>query len=84
MTICLVCKNPTAKEIELRFLDGKTYRCPKDGEFNVSDSVLQTPKHMNASTAEWEAALQRAKEKAARGARPRILTYHFDSRPQSN
>ena len=44
-------------------------------EFEVADSVLQTPKLMGASTAEWKTALSRAKDKTAPGKRPSILTY---------
>jgi hypothetical protein len=66
-----------AEEIEPGCFDGKTYRCPMHREFEVADSVLQTPKLMGASTAEWKTALSRAKDKTAPGKRPRILTYHF-------
>ena len=76
MATCPICKS-AAEEIEPGRFDGKTYRCPMHREFEVADSVLQTPKLMGASTAEWKTALSRAKDKSAPGKRPRILTYHF-------
>jgi hypothetical protein len=83
MAICPICKS-TAEEIEPGFFDGKTFRCQKDGEFGVADSVLEMPAYMNATSAGWEVALRRAKNKALPGARPRIRTHHFDPPPQSN
>jgi hypothetical protein len=47
MAICPICKSD-AEEIESGFMDGKTFRCAKHGEFQVSDSV------------QWEAALKHA------------------------
>jgi hypothetical protein len=85
MAVCPICKL-TAEEIVPGFFDGTTYRSQKDGEFDVSDSVLQTRAYMKASTAEWEAALKRAKDNGAPGKRPRIRAHHFqflDAPPQS-
>ena len=83
MTTCPICKS-VAEEIEPGHFDGRTYRCPKHREFDVADSVLETPRLMDASTTEWEMALKRAKDKSSPGTRPRILTYHFaGGTPQS-
>jgi hypothetical protein len=62
MAICPICKS-TAEEIEPGFFDGKTFRCEKDGEFGVADSVLEMPAYMNAASAGWEVALRRVRTK---------------------
>jgi hypothetical protein len=67
MAICPICRS-IAEEIEPGLFDGKSFRCQKDGEFGVADSVLQITAYVNASTVEWDAALNRAK-KADRGRR---------------
>jgi hypothetical protein len=46
MAICPICKS-NAEEIESGFMDGKTFRCAKHGEFQVSDSVLSVPALMD-------------------------------------
>ena len=57
--------------------DGKTFRCAKHGEFQVSDSVLNVPALMDADTSQWETALKNAAWRADPGLRPRILSYDF-------
>jgi hypothetical protein len=74
MTPCPICKSD-AEEIERGFFGGKTLRCPKHGEFEVSNTVLCVPDLMDADSDQWEAALKRAAARA--GARPRIATYDF-------
>ncbi len=76
MATCPICKSG-AQEIDPGFFDGKTFRCPKHGEFQVSGSVLKTPAHMDANSIKWEAALKRAIDRASKNARPRILIYDF-------
>ena len=76
MSICPICKL-SAEEIEQGLFDGKTFRCPKHGEFGVTGSVLSDRRHMAAGLHPWEAALKKASDRAAAGARPRILTYDF-------
>ena len=55
MATCPICKSD-AEEIESGFIDGKTFRCAKHGEFQVSDSVLNVPALMDADTSQWETA----------------------------
>ena len=74
MATCPIC-NSEAEQIEPGAFDGKTFRCPKHGEFDVAHSVLNTM--MNASAARWEVALAKAASQAAEGKRPRITTYDF-------
>ncbi|MFY9772487.1 MAG: hypothetical protein WBO12_07605 [Xanthobacteraceae bacterium] len=76
MATCPICKSD-AEEIESGFIDGKTFRCAKHGEFQVSDSVLNVPALMDADTSQWEAALKNAAWRADPGLRPRILSYDF-------
>ena len=47
MTRCPICKSD-AEEIERGFFGGKTLRCPKHGEFEVSNTVLCVPDLMDA------------------------------------
>ena len=44
---CPICKSD-AQEIEPGVFDGKTFRCPKHGEFDVTGSVLSVRAHMAA------------------------------------
>ena len=77
MPACPVCKF-SAKEIEKDFFYGKTYLCPRHGEFDVTLQVLESPIHMHASPNDWEAALRKASEKAAPiGSRPIIRLFDF-------
>ena len=40
MAICPICRSD-AEMVESSFVDGKTFRCAKHGEFQVSNSVLK-------------------------------------------
>jgi hypothetical protein len=72
--LCPIC-NSEAEEINKGTFDGTTFRCPRDGEFAVADTVLKTKR--TATTQQWENALELAKHRAKPNARPRILTYDF-------
>jgi len=74
MTTCPVCKLE-AQDIEPGFFDGKTFRCPKHGDFDVSDTALTT--RLSASSDEWEAALNKATTRVGAGKRPKILDLDF-------
>ena len=76
MATCPICRSD-AEEIEPGVFDGKTFRCPKHGEFDVTGSVLGVRTHMAADSNQWEAALKKAVSRAAAGKRPRTLTYDF-------
>ena len=41
MATCPICKSD-AEEIKLGFIDGKTFRCAKHGEFQVSQTRCST------------------------------------------
>jgi hypothetical protein len=76
MATCPICKSE-AQEIESGFFDGKTFLCPKDGDFDVANSVFAEPALMAAGSDRWEAALKKATNRAAAGRRPRIVTHDF-------
>ena len=76
MSTCPVCKF-SAKEIEKDFFYGKTYLCPRHGEFDVTLQVLESPTHMHAGPNDWEVALRRASEKATNRSRPVIRLFDF-------
>ena len=76
MATCPICQS-AAEEIEQGFFDGKTFRCPKHNDFQVSDTVLSNPALMAAARNQWEAALIKATNRADAGARPRIFTDDF-------
>jgi hypothetical protein len=76
MATCPICKSD-AEEVKSGFIDGKTFRCAKHGEFQVSDSVLSVPALVDADATQWEAALKNAAWRADPGVRPRILSYDF-------
>jgi hypothetical protein len=76
MAICPICQS-AAEEIDQGFFDGKTFRCPKHNDFQVSDTVLSNPALMAAARNQWEAALIKATNRADAGARPRIFTDDF-------
>ena len=80
MTICPICKS-AAEAIGTGYSEGKTFRCQKHGDFDVSERVLDTPVFINASLDEWEAALKTASEQAINGKRPRIVGYDFHDLP---
>jgi hypothetical protein len=48
MATCPICQS-AAEEIEQGFFDGKTFRCPKHNDFQVSDTVLSKPALMAAA-----------------------------------
>ena len=77
MPVCPVCRF-SAKEIEKDFFYGKTYQCPRCGEFDVTLQVLESPIYMHASPSDWEAPLRKASEKATMiGSRPIIRLFDF-------
>ena len=71
MAKCPICRSD-AEVVELSFVDGRTFRCAKHAEFQVSNSVLNVPTLMDADTRQWETALKRAAWRADPGLRPRI------------
>ena len=76
MATCPICKS-AAEEIETDYSDGKSFRCPKHGEFDVAEAVLNNRVLMNAHSDKWEKALKVASANAIRRTRPRILEYNF-------
>ena len=79
MATCPICKS-VAEVFATDYSDGKTFRCQTHGEFDVAETVLDTPIFMNARLDDWEAALKTASDQAIKGKRPRIVRYDFHDR----
>jgi hypothetical protein len=73
MTKCPVCKSE-AQFIVPRVIGGKSFRCPKHEDFDVSDTVFST--RATATSAEWERALKNAINRAG-AKRPKIIDGDF-------
>ena len=72
---CPVCDNATAEDISPLIFDGRTFRCPKCGEFNIVSSVYDVGGLKALDFIKRKDALARAKLHALLGKRPRITTY---------
>jgi hypothetical protein len=75
MPPCPICKSE-AKSLP-RSGDHNGFDCVQHGKFKVNGTVLVIETYMNAGREKWEAALKRAKEKAAPGEWPLITSYDF-------
>ena len=72
---CPVCNNAAAEDITPDFFDGKTFRCPICGEYDISYSVYEPGALKGSRDSQAHDALDRAKIQASLGHRPRITTY---------
>jgi hypothetical protein len=72
--VCPICKT-SAQEISSR--GGNSLHCPTHGEFKVADAVFAEAKAKDYTRDQWEAALQKAEERAEPDAWPLILTDDF-------
>ncbi|MFL6799056.1 MAG: hypothetical protein ACJ8F3_16780 [Xanthobacteraceae bacterium] len=55
--------------------DADGFECSQHGRFKVAATVFEDIRCKNASAKQWEAALQRAKERTAPDKWPTIMTY---------
>ena len=72
---CPVCNSQAAEDITPELFDGKTFRCPNCGEYDISYSVYQPGALKSLEANKRHDALGRAKIQATSGHRPRITTY---------
>ena len=73
---CPVCDAP-AQDITVPTFDGKTFRCPRCGDFDVSGTVLSGALLAQYDRQSRIAILERPKEMVHGGKRPMITTYAF-------
>jgi uncharacterized Zn finger protein (UPF0148 family) len=74
-TTCPICGAEAQKESP-RTGEFDVIHCPPHGEFEVSDTAMET-RGGKASQSLWERALERAKLRAESEKRPRILDQDF-------
>jgi uncharacterized Zn finger protein (UPF0148 family) len=72
---CPICKSP-AQEIA-RTGDATGFHCPTHGDFKVADTVFAEDGAEDYTREEWEAALDKAKQRAEPAARPLTITDDF-------
>jgi hypothetical protein len=76
-TVCPIC-NSSAQELP-RTGDASGFHCPTHGEFKVADTVFAEAKAKakDYTRDQWEAALDKAEERAEPDAWPLIVTDDF-------
>ena len=72
---CPVCNNPAAEDITPHTFDGKVFRCPTCGEYDIVHSVYQPGALKALEPDKRKDALARAQIVAIVGHRPRITSY---------
>jgi hypothetical protein len=72
---CPVCENAAAEDVTPHTFDGKTFRCPTCGEYDIVGSVYDPGTLEALDLSKRKDALARAKRQATGGRRPRITTY---------
>jgi uncharacterized Zn finger protein (UPF0148 family) len=60
--LCPICKSPVAQELD-RTGDATGYYCPTHGNFKVAGSVFSEARAKDYTREEWEAALDKAKQR---------------------
>jgi len=61
-TVCPIC-NSSAQELP-RTGDATGFHCPKHGDFKVADTVFAEAKAKDYTREQWEAALDKAEQRA--------------------
>jgi hypothetical protein len=67
--LCPICKSPVVQELD-RTGDAICLSCPEHGNFKVADTVFAEAKAKDYSREQWEAALDKAKERPIQVAEP--------------
>ena len=75
-TVCPICKSPAQQELD-RTGDAISFRCPTHGDFKVADNVFAEAKAKDYTPEQWEAALDKAEERAEPDSWPLIITDDF-------
>jgi hypothetical protein len=73
--LCPICKS-AVQQLD-RTGDATGYACPTHGNFKVADSVFAKAKAKDYTREQWEAALDKAEERAEPDAWPLILVDDF-------
>jgi uncharacterized Zn finger protein (UPF0148 family) len=73
--LCPICKAP-AQELP-RTGDATGFHCPMHGDFKVADTVLAETKTKDYTREQWEAALDKAEERAEPDEWPLVMTDDF-------
>ena len=73
--LCPICKSP-AKELP-RTGDATGYACATHGNFKVADTVFAEAKAKDYTREQWEAALDKAKERTEPEGWPLVITDGF-------
>jgi hypothetical protein len=71
MPTCPICKKEAAALPITGDADG--YDCQSDGQFKVAGTLKALPTYAEASTADWQKALQKARSRTKPGDCPTIL-----------
>ena len=74
--LCPICKSPAAQELD-RTGDATGFHCPTHGDFKVADTVFAEAKARDYAREQWEAALDKAKERTEPEGGPLIITDDF-------
>jgi hypothetical protein len=74
--LCPICKSPLVQQLN-RTGDAIGYACPTHGNFKVADTVFAEAKAKDYTREQWEAALDKAKERAEPEGWPLIITDDF-------
>jgi hypothetical protein len=72
---CPVCENAAAEEITPTTFNGKAFRCPSCGEFDIVGSVYEPATLQALPPDKRKDALARATIVSTLGTRPRITSY---------
>ena len=74
--LCPICKSAAVQELD-RTGDAIGYACPTHGNFKVADTVFAEAKAKDYTREQWEAALDRAEERAEPDEGPLIIVDDF-------
>jgi hypothetical protein len=72
---CPICKSSVQELPRTGHATG--YRCPTHGDFEVADTVFAEDKAKDYTREQWEAALEKAEERAEPDSWPLIITDDF-------
>jgi|SRR5690242_11082543 hypothetical protein len=73
--LCPICKSAVVQELD-RTGDATGFHCSTHGDFKVADTVFAEAKAKHYSREQWEAALDKAKEREPEGW-PLVITDDF-------
>ena len=74
--LCPICKSPAVQELD-RTGDATGFDCATHGPFKVADTVFVEGRAKNYTREQWEAALQKAKQRTKAEEWPVIKSSDF-------